>query len=525
MSSVTPPRRRRIERTDFSSPRDTTEDAPGTPGPTKARIANLNSQVQELVRKHHAAEMRAQESAYEVKLEQRDIQLADVQEQLAAQERRNARITRELERCEAEGNGMREEQQKALLALSEERLQLIEMEQRLANAEAERVIRDHKLALFKSREADMMVASDRTSARIAELETANTSAAHQRAAETKSALDTTAALESQIKELQDSLVSLSAENEKLRSESAELQDAHKSLKEKEKLTRAELATAQAAAGGDEKLKKQLREVKAESAQHEQEIEELREQLESLKETNKTLKAKEKSARTELAMAQASSGGDDKLKAQLREVKAQAAKHEDAVEEAREELETLKETHKALKAKYREERPRSRKATPKDDSGSDSDIAPVRKKKVAKSPVKPRAKASPKPKSKARKASPVSDSEDESPKKKPKKAPVSAKEKASKPVSKARRPLAEADVNASDDDRSVRSSAEPEKKKKRKLFGAQPAFNWDPILSKPMLMDQSGDGVIPTFLSPVKSTRAVGTIPRAGFSKSSRLGLK
>ena len=265
------------------------------------------------------------------------------------------------------------------------------------------------------------------------------------------------------------------------------------------MTRAELATAQAAAGGDEKLKKQLREVKAESAQHEQEIEELREQLESLKETNKTLKAKEKSARTELAMAQASSGGDDKLKAQLREVKAQAAKHEDAVEEAREELETLKETHKALKAKYREERvriagieeelevlkaakPRSRKATPKDDSGSDSDIAPVRKKKVAKSPVKPRAKASPKPKSKARKAAPVSDSEDESPKKKPKKAPVSAKEKASKPVSKARRPLAEADVNASDDDRSVRSSAEPEKKKKRKLFGAQPAFNWDPILS-------------------------------------------
>lgn len=53
--------------------------------------------------------MRAQESAFEVKLEQRDIQLADVQEKLAAQERRNARIAKELERCEAEGNGMREE--------------------------------------------------------------------------------------------------------------------------------------------------------------------------------------------------------------------------------------------------------------------------------------------------------------------------------------------------------------------------------------------------------------------------------
>ena len=27
-----------------------------------------------------------------------------------------------------------------------------------------------------------------------------------------------------------------------------------------------------------------------------------------------------------------------------------------------------------------------------------------------------------------------------------------------------------------------SSVEPEKKKKRKLFGAAPAFNWDPIMS-------------------------------------------
>lgn len=127
MPSATPPRRRRIDRTDFSSPRDTTEDAPGTPGPTKARIANLNSQVQELVRKHHAAEVspthpsaltiqrkvRAQESAFEVKLEQRDIQLADMQEKLAAQERRNERIAKELERCESEGNGMREEVRQA----------------------------------------------------------------------------------------------------------------------------------------------------------------------------------------------------------------------------------------------------------------------------------------------------------------------------------------------------------------------------------------------------------------------------
>lgn len=46
---------------------------------------------------------------FEEKLEQRDIELANMQEKLAAQERRNARISKELERCEAEGNGMREE--------------------------------------------------------------------------------------------------------------------------------------------------------------------------------------------------------------------------------------------------------------------------------------------------------------------------------------------------------------------------------------------------------------------------------
>lgn len=62
------------------------------------------------------------------------------------------------------------QQQKALLALSEERLQLIEMEQRLAAAEAERVVRDHKLALFKSKEADIVAHTDRSSERIAELE-------------------------------------------------------------------------------------------------------------------------------------------------------------------------------------------------------------------------------------------------------------------------------------------------------------------------------------------------------------------
>lgn len=53
--------------------------------------------------------MRAQESAFEAKLEQRDLQVADMQEKLAAQERRNRRFKEELRRCQSEGTGIREE--------------------------------------------------------------------------------------------------------------------------------------------------------------------------------------------------------------------------------------------------------------------------------------------------------------------------------------------------------------------------------------------------------------------------------
>lgn len=53
--------------------------------------------------------MRAQESAFEVKLEQRDLQVADIREKLAAQERRNRRLKEELRRCQSEGTGIREE--------------------------------------------------------------------------------------------------------------------------------------------------------------------------------------------------------------------------------------------------------------------------------------------------------------------------------------------------------------------------------------------------------------------------------
>lgn len=62
------------------------------------------------------------------------------------------------------------QQQKAQLALSEGKLQLIELERQLAEAEAERVIRDHKLSLLQSKLSDSNVENSRSNARIAELE-------------------------------------------------------------------------------------------------------------------------------------------------------------------------------------------------------------------------------------------------------------------------------------------------------------------------------------------------------------------
>lgn len=62
------------------------------------------------------------------------------------------------------------QQQKALLALSEEKLQMVELEQRLVQSEAARVMRDHKLSLFQSREGDLAAEINGKDARIARLE-------------------------------------------------------------------------------------------------------------------------------------------------------------------------------------------------------------------------------------------------------------------------------------------------------------------------------------------------------------------
>ena len=77
---------------------------------------------------------------------------------------------------------------------------------------------------------------------------------------------------------------------------------------------------------------------------------------------------------------------------------------------------------------------------------------------------------------------------------------------------------------------LQETTQPEKKKKRKLLLPEAHFTWDPIMNVGLMRNsldwtirltwvlQSGDGVIPAYLSPVKlaGKTAKGTIPRLGF---------
>lgn len=89
--STTPPRQRRRDRVaDVYSPGAASDnDAPGTPGPTRARINNLEGQVQELVRKLHAVEVSM------------DVSTADMQRKAAAEAKEHQHKMEEVNNKEA----------------------------------------------------------------------------------------------------------------------------------------------------------------------------------------------------------------------------------------------------------------------------------------------------------------------------------------------------------------------------------------------------------------------------------------
>jgi hypothetical protein len=122
------------------------------------------------------------------------------------------------------------QQQRALLALAEEQIHIVELEQRLVQAETARIMRDHKLALFQVKEDDLVSELAERDARLdhleAELREANTSRKHQRVADDRAA--------------REEVESLRAANQAMESKVERLESSVKALREKEKEARAEL---------------------------------------------------------------------------------------------------------------------------------------------------------------------------------------------------------------------------------------------------------------------------------------------
>ncbi|KAL1409543.1 hypothetical protein Q8F55_003527 [Vanrija albida] len=447
--SATPPKRiaRRERVGGYSPPSAAAEDeAPGTPGPTRARINHLENQVRELVRKTHVAERkhRAEMATLESKLSDRDTHLASVARRADEETRKSAKLAGELERCKAEGLGMRQElnlyslvqQQKAVLALADEQLQIVELEQRLLKAESERVMRDHKLVLFQSREDDMLAEVEDKVSRIAELEealeSANTSLVHQRAAERKAAATVSSSQDetrAEVDALQARLAALEEEHEQVCAVNSKNVEKYQKLREKEKEAQAE-------------IKRLLSEERPDPSADSDKAE---------------------------------------LKAQLRTAKVDVAKKTEEAADLAEELSVLKETskerEKALKAKYREAQEERNRLAVVEVELEALKAANAKAPKAKKEPAKKKAAASPVSKAKARKTSPASDSDGEPPKKKAPKASARAKSVLQDSDSE-NAPPKDADSDAGNKS----TSSAPDKKKKRKLFGVQTAFQWDPVLN-------------------------------------------
>jgi chromosome segregation ATPase len=225
--------------------------------------------------------------------------------------------------------------------MSEEKLQVLELEQRLVQAEMARVMRDHKISLFVSREADLEAEVNDKEWRIselevsvtrlscvnsqAELESANTSIAHQRAAESKAqALAESSTLESKLVELETKLAAAEAENLELEAQGAK----HRAERE------------------DTAVEKDNR------------IAELEEQVVKLVEKRRTLKEKFAEANAEIEQLSNSKGDASsevvaELRTQLRAAKFEASKQEAEAADTLAELEISKEREKALKSKFQE----------------------------------------------------------------------------------------------------------------------------------------------------------------------------
>ncbi|KIR39812.1 hypothetical protein I307_02574 [Cryptococcus deuterogattii 99/473] len=502
------------------------EESSETPGPSRARINNLQHQVSELVRKNQTLERKltAVKSASESDLKAKATKLSEMQVSLRSTQRELERSKKELERCVLEGSGMKEElqlhsmvqQQKALLAVAQEQMLVVELEARLLDAEKARILRDHKITLFQVKEEELVREIEERDIRIEDLEVmleSSNACLEQERNTIRMASSSQLTSSKDLSKAQMELESARAEINTLEDKVASLETKVRGLKDREKEARSELESWLREEGSASKYQKekkesqiQLRAMKSELEKKKEEIEELKEELE---EAERSGKEKEKV-----------------LKKRLR----------DANEE-KERLLGIEEELRCLRAgisKASTGNRRIRKESPVKE-GSGDEVTTRKKAKKVETVVSP-SEISSKERSKA-KASTDSSSEldDFTPirvrkSKTARKSPIKSKPKLT-PLegSNAENELDTLKVRASKGETVEQKSVDKEettapaveKKKKKRILGTQPppTFNWDPVMN-------SGDGVIPAYLSPLRpdGVRATGNIPRAGFPSlpSSRL---
>ncbi|ODN97380.1 hypothetical protein L198_03944 [Cryptococcus wingfieldii CBS 7118] len=506
------------------------EESAVTPGPSRVRINQLHGQVSELVRKNQTLDaslsylkrsttaniyfqrkLISEATHYKLAIQTKDDEIKAIKDASRIVRKELEWFKKELEHCVSEGSSMRDQiqlhsgiqQQKALIALAQEQMRVVEIENQLLESDRARVLRDHKISLFQAREEELLADLEERDAKIDDLESDLAMMSSSLEAERNTAQSATSARPSskELRQAQTEVLSARAEIASLQTKVESLESKTRALKSSEKEAKSELENWLREEGSVSSKQKEKTELRTQMRGLEFELGKRLEQVEELKEDLKKAK-KDGKERERLPK--------DKLK--------------DAQEKAERLQEEQEESRASAHKSGTGKRDKARKASPEDTESEDE--SPKKKAKkavsVSKAPF-PNAK----PQSKAKRAaesSLASDSEADRPATKKVKAlsktqatPLEESDTDNK-IKSSKVKVAGKNEGLEEDGTDISKDGDEKKKKKKRTLGIQPkpSFSWDHIMD-------SGDGVIPSYLSPAKGGgKPTGTIPRMGLSIPNRM---
>ncbi|TYJ59159.1 hypothetical protein B9479_000148 [Cryptococcus floricola] len=482
------------------------EESAVTPGPSRVRINQLHGQVSELVRKNQALDRKLVSEAthYKLAIQTKDDEIKAIKDASRIVQKELEWSKKELEHCVSEGSSMRDQiqlhsgiqQQKALIALAQEQMRVVEIENQLLESDRARVLRDHKISLFQTREEELLADLQERDAKIDDLESDLAMMSSSLEAERNTAQSATSAQNSskELRQAQTEVLSARAEIASLQTKVESLESKTRALKSSEKEAKSELENWLREEGSVSSRQKEKTELRTQMRRLESELEKRLEEVEELKED---LKKAKKDGRDRERL----------LKDKLKDAQEKAERLQEEQEESR------ASAHKSGTGK----RDKARKASPEDTESEDE--SQKKKAKKAVSNAKPQSKAK-----RAAESSLASDSEADRPATKKVKAlsktqatPLEESDTDNK-IKSSKAKVAGKDEGLEEDGTDISKDGDEKKKKKKRTLGIQPkpSFSWDHIMD-------SGDGVIPSYLSPAKGGgKPTGTIPRMGLSIPNRM---